>query len=189
MENKKSVRYNVFISWLLSYFFILLIPLCISIIVYTKSVNNIADELSNLHDYGIVFGTGKIGERIIDQFSGKLINVHRGIIQEYRGLDSDLWAIYHNDFGDIGTTIHLVEKQLDAGPVINQGRILINKDMKIYQLRYYTTIMAADLVIEAIEKNILPQPQSKLGRYYSHMPLILKKTVAEKFDKYVANLC
>ena len=66
-------------------------------------------------DIGIVFGTGKLIPEVIDKFSGHLMNIHRGIPQKYRGLDSDLWAIYKNDFDNIGTTLHLVEPDLDTG--------------------------------------------------------------------------
>jgi hypothetical protein len=61
--------------------------------------------------------------------------------------------------------------------------------MKIYQIRYYTTLIAAELVIKAVGQYLrsgeLPSyPQPQEGRYYSFMPIELKRVVAEKFNKY-----
>ena len=40
--------------------------------------------------------------------------------QYYRGLDSDLWAIYHRDYKNIGVTIHMVDSELDTGEILYQ---------------------------------------------------------------------
>ena len=143
-------------------------------------------------DFGIVFGTGIIRSKIIKLFKDGLINVHRGVAQRYRGLDSDLWAIYHSDYENIGVTIHKVERTLDTGEIIGQQRLKILKNMKIYQIRYYTTLIATDLVVESVKNyldNILKwDKQEKRGRYYSFMPLVLKKTVAKKFHRFSERL-
>ena len=160
-----------------------------------KSINSevVVSELERLRpDIGLVFGTGIIKPSVINKFKC-LINVHRGIIQNYRGLDSDLWAVYHGDFENIGTTIHLVDKRLDTGNIIDQGKVKITKDMCLFQLRYYTTLIATDLVIKALlkhkeTKKVNSCPQTDLGRYYSFMPLVMKQGVNTKFNKYVGML-
>lgn len=139
-------------------------------------------------DFGIVFGTGKIGKEAIALFKDGLINVHRGIAQEYRGLDSDLWAIYHGDYGNLGVTIHRVDPALDTGDIVYQDRMTVRRDMKIHQIRYHTSLIATELVRKAVAdyggKGITFHPQEKAGRYYSFMPLELKRRVALKFNKY-----
>jgi len=143
-------------------------------------------------DFGIVFGTRKISNKVIEQFPDGLINVHRGISEEYRGLDSDLWAIYHDDYSNIGVTIHKVEPSLDTGDIVYQDRLPLELHMKIYHLRYYTTLLATKLVISALRdycSGALQQsPQKKKGRYYSFMPIELKKVVNKKFNRYVETL-
>ena len=49
------------------------------------------------------------------------IGGHPGITQFYRGSHSSFWAIYNNDFSNIGWTTFLVDKGVDTGPVIDQG--------------------------------------------------------------------
>jgi|TARA_B100001971_G_scaffold195699_1_gene202768 methionyl-tRNA formyltransferase len=143
-------------------------------------------------DLGIVFGTGKINLNIINLFKSGLINVHRGISQEYRGLDSDLWAIYHSDYDNLGVTIHKVDPTLDTGDIVYQEKLELRKGMEIHQIRYYTTLIATHLVIKAVSDYLNHRmdfrPQEKRGRYYSFMPLKLKKIARLKFNKYCSDI-
>jgi methionyl-tRNA formyltransferase len=143
-------------------------------------------------DFGVVFGTGRLSEAVIGRFRHGLINVHRGISQAYRGLDSDLWAIYHGDYGNLGVTIHRVEPTLDTGPIVAQRTLPLNGSMRSWQLRYHTTVLATDLVARALEDyrcgRLGGVPQTQHGRYYSFMPLELKREVARKFDRYCEGL-
>ena len=152
-----------------------------------KTAKNQIEELSP--DFGIVFGTGKIQPNVITLFKDGLINVHRGIAQEYRGLDSDLWAIYHNDYQNIGVTIHLIVPELDTGDIVFQERLKMFSGLKIEHIRYYTTVIATKLVLDTLKQyldsNLTVYGQGQIGRYYSFMPLDLKKVVSVKFDKYV----
>ena len=142
-------------------------------------------------DFGIVFGTGKIKKHVINLFPDGLLNVHRGVAQKYRGLDSDLWAIYHSDYSNIGVTIHSVDTTLDTGDIVYQQRMPIKKNMKIHHIRYYTTLIVTELMLKAIfdylNNKVVNKPQDRLGRYYSFMPLDLKKIVQKKFNHYCKN--
>ena len=142
-------------------------------------------------NYGIVFGTGLIKEKLINYFKGNLINIHRGIAEEYRGLDSDLWAIYHDDFNNIGVTIHKVDTELDTGDISYSKSLKLDKNMQIFQLRFYTTLLAYELVkktlLDFINGDIKFSKQKKIGRYYSFMPIQLKKGLDNKFENYVTS--
>jgi len=160
-----------------------------------ESINSLeaVEKIRNLNpDFGVVFGTGKISEDVIQMFPDGLINVHRGIAEEYRGLDADLWAIYHSEYENIGVTIHKVEPLLDTGDVVFQKRMELKSGMKTHQIRYYTSLIATDLVIKALKDylsgTLQNKPQEKRGKYYSYMPLELKKIVNEKFNNYCEKL-
>ena len=103
-------------------------------------------------DLGIVFGCRKINQNIINQFRIGLLNIHRGVIHKYRGLDSDLWAILRKDFKNIGVCLHLIDENLDTGPTIEQKKINIKKNTKIFHMRYLTTILATRMVINLLKK-------------------------------------
>lgn len=160
------------------------------------SAMNTSEALNILSEsnpgFGIVFGTRKLSGKTIDCFEDGMINVHRGIAEEYRGVDSELWATYHGDYDNIGVTIHGVDTQLDTGSIIFQERLKLKKNMKIYQLRYYLTVIATDLVIKSLklylQGNLEHVKQKKHGRYYSFMPYDLKNVVAKKFNAYCEKL-
>ena len=101
---------------------------------------------------GILFGTKKVSQDFINLFDNKLINIHRGIMEKYRGLDSEFWSSYFEDFNFIGTTIHLVNEQLDMGKIIYQKKLILKKNMKCYQLRCFTTLIAAKKINQIIQK-------------------------------------
>ena len=141
---------------------------------------------------GITFGTRKISEKLINIFKGKIINIHRGLMTKYRGLDSEFWACYHRDFKSIATTIHFVNKFLDKGISIYTKKLVLKKGMKAYMLRYFTTLLATkriNKVLREINNAKRPKKKSQVhGRYYSFIPFEIKKIAYENFDKYCSNL-
>ncbi len=140
-------------------------------------------------DIGIVFGCRKLSKGIIDSFSLNVLNIHRGIIKKYRGLDSDLWAIINDDFNNIGTCIHQVYEKLDSGPVLMEKKIKLKKKMKIFHLRYFTTLLAAKMLYSLFKKKFFKKnigiKQKKIGNYFSFMPLKKKFLAKKKFDMYI----
>ena len=159
-----------------------------------SSINNIKCKkiLNRINpDLGISFGTGKINPEIIKLFNKGIINIHRGIMTKYRGLDSEFWASYHSDFKSIGTTIHYVNKHLDKGKTIFQKKLKIKSNYRAHMLRYFTTLIAAKNVNNIVEKIFLNrlklQAKQDHGRYYSFIPLSLKKIAYKKFNSYCKN--
>ncbi len=156
------------------------------------SINNLEFKEFLEHnqvDFAIVFGCGRIKTHIIDLFPEGMINIHRGISRKYRGLDSDLWAAYNNDFNNIGITLHYIEKGLDTGPIVFEGAIKIHASCKIYELRAHTTLLATEKILDFLDKKckkIQVQASPQLpGKYYSAMAA-QKKIVAESnFNHYV----
>lgn len=63
----------------------------------------------------------------VNHYQGRLINIHPSLLPKYPGVDTHQRAI---DAGDQwhGASIHFVVPEVDAGPVILQGRLAINSD-------------------------------------------------------------
>jgi methionyl-tRNA formyltransferase len=143
-------------------------------------------------DIGIVFGTKKLKPEVIDSFDNFILNIHRGFAAEYRGLNSDFWAIYHRDIDNIGVTIHRVDRELDTGPYTFMERMPIERNTKIWQLRGLTTMFSAKLLRNTLElysnKNLTFHTQKKRGRYYSFFPTIFIERSATYFHKYTSRL-
>lgn len=141
----------------------------------------------------IVFGTGKLSKEVIEWAPGRIWNLHGGDPEEYRGLDSHLWAIYHKDFKSLVTTLHHVNENLDEGEVIAQRPVSLRKGMKIHELRRYNTEACLQLVCEALRRyekkgRILSQALERKGRYYSFMPSVLKEVCVKRFNQFAEKL-
>ncbi len=152
------------------------------------------DELKQINpDAVIVFGAGKLTRDLIKICEGKILNLHGGDPEEYRGLDTHMWAIYHSDYDGLITTIHHLNPKLDDGDIILREAVQISPGMKLHQLRLANTDTCLRLSIGAllmISKNgkIVSLPQRKKGRYYSFMPSDLKEVCLRKFEKHTARL-
>jgi len=162
----------------------------------TKTVNepNAISFLKDLSpDIMISFGTGKISKEVIQICPDGIINLHGGNPEEYRGLDSHLWAIYNNDFDNFDVVAHRVNKNLDCGAIILQKPIKIFKSMKLYELRRYNTEICVELVLSAIyiykkHGHFISHTQKKLGKYYSFMPTEKKEICVNRFNKYTEGI-
>lgn len=171
----------------------------ISDFVQVKEVESVNDEesLKYLEDLNpevmIVFGTGKISGKVINLCPAGIVNLHGGDPEEYRGLDTHLWAIYHQDFSGLITTIHRVNPKLDDGEIILMKSIPLKKGMDIYELRRYNTDVCVDLTLGALamfEKlgHFVSRPQRKVGRYYSFMPPVLKEICLDNFKRHLETI-
>ena len=118
------------------------------------------------------------------------LNLHGGAPEYYRGLDSHLWAIYHNDFKNLITTLHYVEPTLDTGKIVFEEKLRITKDTPMERLRIVNTEacinMSALAISTLIENSNLPSRiQSQAGRYYSFMPSTLKEICLLKYNHFL----
>ncbi|WP_343564219.1 MULTISPECIES: formyltransferase family protein [Kiloniella] len=141
-------------------------------------------------DLGISFGTGKIKPDVFSVPRLGTINVHRGLTQYHRGLDSDLWAIHQDAFDQIGVTIHSVDAELDTGHILRQDTMPLSPEDEIYHIRYKTSVMATDMVEDVLKEAtshnaiISGKPQLKKGPYFSAMTLEQKMEAADKFTAF-----
>lgn len=65
-----------------------------------------------------------LSAEFVQRYSGKIINLHPSLLPKYRGLDTHQRALTAGD-NEHGASVHLVEPELDNGPVIAQYRLPI----------------------------------------------------------------
>ena len=86
-------------------------------------------DLSNLNkhqltkalnsDFYIIFGSSFIKGWLADFLvANNAINIHIGLSPYYRGSSCNFWALYDNNPGYVGATIHFLSKGLDSGPIL-----------------------------------------------------------------------
>jgi methionyl-tRNA formyltransferase len=144
-------------------------------------------------DVTLDFGTGRLSRAVIEACSNKILNLHGGNPEEYRGLDSHYWAIYHHDFQNLCATIHYIDENLDTGNIIRVEKIKVLRGLCIHQLRRYNVeacLSGAFSVLREISDAGVPasRQQTRKGRYYSFMPACLKLICRERFEKYTSLL-
>ena len=69
----------------------------------------------------------------VNQFTGKLINIHPSLLPKFKGLDTHQRAIDAKDTQH-GCSVHFVTPELDGGPVIAQAIVSIDKNDDITSL-------------------------------------------------------
>jgi len=144
-------------------------------------------------DITVAFGIRKAEPALIRAAGPRVVNLHGGDPEFYRGLDSHLWAIYHNDFRNVVTTLHVLNEVLDDGSLIGIRPVALHRDMRLHQLRQCNTEAALNLTRVALEElqrtgHIASRSQRQVGRYYSFMPTVLKDVCVKRFEKYCARL-
>ena len=144
-------------------------------------------------DAVIVFGTGKLLRAVIQVPPIACLNLHGGNPERYRGLDTHLWAIYHRDFNDLVTTLHHIDSSLDAGNIVFQSQLTLNRDCRLHELRSINTKICVDLTVLALQSlkttgRLPSRTQVSQGRYYSFMPSTLKEECLRNFNQHIAQL-
>ena len=153
-------------------------------IIKIKNLSSITKECKkeiSKANFVIISGADLIKGQLFKMLRPKALNVHMGIAEKYRGLDSNLWAFYHHDYKSIGVTLHKLDRRLDTGQVFKSQSLTINKKTKIWLLRYLESDLAVKLLKMALnsfgKKKLILRRQKKIGRYYSFMPTVIKNKI------------
>jgi methionyl-tRNA formyltransferase len=139
-----------------------------------KSVNTnevLAYLLSKSPDYLFVYGTGIIGEELIKEFDGRIINMHLGLSPFYRGAGTNFYPIYNNEPEFCGVTIHYLDAGIDTGEIISRGRAVIKAKDNPHSLGCRIIKVGIKLIIESLERirenNFRPIKQNLgIGKVY-----------------------
>jgi phosphoribosylglycinamide formyltransferase-1 len=77
-------------------------------------------------DYIVLAGYMRIlSTQIIEHFYPRMLNIHPSLLPKYQGLHTHQRALDNHD-NEHGVSIHIVTPELDAGPVIIQGKFTID---------------------------------------------------------------
>ncbi|MCX2697399.1 formyltransferase family protein [Ochrobactrum chromiisoli] len=92
---------------------------------------SIVDE----YDYFLVCGSNLIDRAFA--LTGKILNVHSGLIPIVRGLDSFKWAILND--APLGNTLHQISPEIDAGLIIChwQTKVFLKDSIQTLAKRHY----------------------------------------------------
>jgi phosphoribosylglycinamide formyltransferase-1 len=63
-----------------------------------------------------------IGAPLLDVFPNRILNIHPSLLPAFPGLDAQRQALEHG-VGVSGATVHIVNSELDAGPIVLQTAV------------------------------------------------------------------
>ncbi len=148
-----------------------------------------------LIEYGpdliLVYGTGLVSPEVFNIASITAINCHGGWLPDYRGSDTNLWAVIRSDFDKLGLAWHKVDATFDTGPIFMMERVAPRADLDYVSLRYYTTLLATDMCVRLLKKiakgNVETQVQSENSKdrnLFRFMPYVLKWIADYKLKRH-----
>ena len=79
-------------------------------------------------DLLVVHACGILKEATFGLARVAALNIHCGVLPEYRGHASTFWALARSDTDNIGVSVHLVAKTVDTGLPVGIGRVPFGRD-------------------------------------------------------------
>ena len=67
-----------------------------------------------------------LSKSFINNFKGKILNIHPSLLPKYKGLNTHERAIKNKDKYS-GCSVHFVNSKLDSGKIISQKKVIISK--------------------------------------------------------------
>ena len=140
-------------------------------------------------DVYVVFGSSYIKGELIDFLvEQRAINIHAGVSPYYKGTDCNFWALYDDNPHLVGTTIHLLSKGLDSGPMLYHA--MSNIKTNPFEYTMSTIKSAFHSIAERIKDNsifkINPVIQDKIKEIrYSKKNEFNEEIVKEYFKKEI----
>ncbi|MDD4290338.1 MAG: methionyl-tRNA formyltransferase [Patescibacteria group bacterium] len=116
-------------------------------------------------DTGILLAYGAlVSQNVIDIFPFGILNIHPSMLPKYRGSSPVQTALLNGDI-ETGVSIMLLSKKMDAGPIIVQQKLKIEKSDNYSTLSEKLFNIGIKLLLENLEKylqkQIIPKEQDE----------------------------
>jgi methionyl-tRNA formyltransferase len=72
-------------------------------------------------DLLLIYGTGIVGQRVLEMARHDALNLHTGMSPDYRGADCAFWPLYNQDFHLVGATVHECTTRVDGGEIYERA--------------------------------------------------------------------
>ena len=142
-------------------------------ILFVKNIegDSVIEIYNDFDGYIINGGLPILKKNILDLPKKGFLNAHPGILPKYRGQNPVQWSI-HN-FDPVGATIHLIDENIDTGPILIKKELEKFESTTINDLRLEVLKFSASLLVEyLLNINKYPPSDQKLqeGNNYPIYP-------------------
>jgi len=100
----------------------------------------------------IVYGTTMIKPPLLDEYPGRMVNMHLGLSPYYRGNATNFYPLVNNEPEYVGVTIHHIDAGIDSGDIIHHGRADIVAEDMPHTLGCKTIQVGIDLMIQTMRE-------------------------------------
>ena len=147
---------------------------------------NESSTLKFLHelkpDYGVFTGGGIMRSATLDACGNGILNCHPGVLPQYKGMDVVHWAVLEGAWNHLGATVHVMNKGIDTGPVLNYLTVDSRRFKSLGQLRNGISALKVHTLVDTVLQlregrlDAVAQPKNK-GRQYFMMTPILERYI------------
>ena len=106
-------------------------------VIYPKNINSsdLINILKDINpDYLLSFNCPqKFSDQLLNLPKKNCINIHLGMLPQYRGLSPIFHSAYNKE-NEIGITFHIMNSYFDEGPIIMQKRLNISKEKSVFNI-------------------------------------------------------
>jgi hypothetical protein len=103
-------------------------------------------------DVFVVHATGILSPKTYELAGMLAMNIHCGVLPEYRGHASTFWALWNRDARNVGVSVHEIAKIVDTGRVLRLGRVELRPDDTDVTAWLRAVAAGADLTIDVVRK-------------------------------------
>ena len=121
-------------------------------------------------DIIILFGSSLLKREMLKNFPNRILNLHIGLSDQYRGSSCNFWPIYDGRLDCLGATLLMVNEGIDTGEIIARETIQINEGDTEQSLMGKPLILGMDLTVRIAQQwfdgRYKPIPIERKGKLY-----------------------
>lgn len=143
-------------------------------------------DTSQTYDFVVSFGYRYIlSQHVISILNCPIFNLHISYLPYNRGAHPNFWSFF--DGTPAGVTLHLIDKGIDTGPVVEQRRVRFSKDEDTFVQTHKRLIFEVEELFILNIKNIMADnwsctPQTGVGTNHT------MKELPEEFSGWHCNI-
>ena len=132
-----------------------------------EDINTALLKFLNQHDPDLIVLAGYmkiIPPEIVNQYSGKIVNIHPSLLPKYPGLNTYTKVLANHDVYN-GATVHFVTCNLDQGPIIIQGKYTVpngSDETSLQTLTHNAEHMIYPIAVKWFADNVIKMKGEKL---------------------------
>ncbi len=125
----------------------------------SKKVINIAKKYKP--DLVVCYGITLLKKNLLSNLPKKIINIHSGLTQKFRGYASNFWACYMLEPNNVGATIHYVTEKPDRGNILHQVRTTLKSNYNLHDLSTICILKISKVINKIIDILLKKNPQGQ----------------------------